>query len=151
MLKTSDKAYGETDLAQLSAGDDLKPGEGDLKGPLTLAAAVDTKPEKKEGEKKSHGGRVVVVGDSNWLGPTLLRQPELANVDLLASITGYLCEREALVAIAPRKVEGQRHADHGGGLRFGVLARGGADAALGLGVGGGRVAAASAVSVGRAG
>jgi ABC-2 type transport system permease protein len=107
LLKTSDKAYGETGLAQLAAGDDLKAGEGDVKGPLMLGAVVDTKPPKQEGAASQGGGRLVVLGDSDWLDPAFLRQPQLANIDLLSGITGYLCEREALVAIAPRKVEGQ--------------------------------------------
>ncbi|HEX6242639.1 MAG TPA: GldG family protein [Polyangiales bacterium] len=107
LLKSSDKAYGETGLSQLAAGDDLKPGDADVKGPLTLGAVVDTKPPKQEGAPSQGGGRLVVLGDSDWLDPTYLRQPQLANIDLLSGITGYLCEREALVAIAPRKVEGQ--------------------------------------------
>lgn len=107
LLKSSDKAYGETGLAQLAAGDDLKPGDGDVRGPLTLGAVVDTKPAKQEGGPAPKGGRLVVLGDSDWLDPSFLRQPQLANIDLLSGITGYLCERDALVAIAPRKVEGQ--------------------------------------------
>lgn len=107
LVKTSDKAYGETGLAQLAAGDDLKPGDGDVKGPLTLAAVVDTKPPKQEGAPSQGGGRLVVVGDSDWLDPTLMQQSQLANIDFVAGVTGYLAEREALVAIAPRKVSGQ--------------------------------------------
>jgi hypothetical protein len=37
------------------------------------------------------------------VSPQLLQQAQVANIDLLASLTGYLTEREALVAIAPRK------------------------------------------------
>jgi hypothetical protein len=107
LLKSSDKAYGETGLAQLTAGDDLKPGPGDVTGPLTLGALIETKPPKQEGAPSTGGGRMVVIGDSDWLDPTLLQQSQLANVDLLAGITGFLCEREALVAIAPRKLSGQ--------------------------------------------
>jgi hypothetical protein len=50
---------------------------------------------------------LVVVGDSDWLHAELLQQPQLANVDLLASFTGFLTEREALVSIAPRKIDAQ--------------------------------------------
>jgi hypothetical protein len=106
LLKSSDKAYGETQLAQLTAGDDLKAGEGDVKGPVVIAAAVDTRPEKEGGPAKP-GGRAIFVGDSEWLTPALLQQPQVANVDLLASFTGFLTERKELVSIAPRKIDAQ--------------------------------------------
>ena len=106
LLKSSDKAYGESSLTQLSAGDNLKPGDGDVPGPLGLAAAVETL-EAAEGKPKPKGGRLVVLGDSDWLSPAMLQQAQVANIDLLASVTGYLTEREALVAIAPRKINMQ--------------------------------------------
>jgi hypothetical protein len=105
LLKSSDKGYGETGLGQLTAGDDLKAGAGDVPGPVTLGVLIDTKSDKKEGEEKP-GGRLVIIGDSDWLNPRYLAQPELANIDLLSSLTGYLAAREALVAVAPRKVDG---------------------------------------------
>jgi hypothetical protein len=102
VISASDKAYGERDLAQLTAGDDLKPSAGDVEAPVHIAAAVDTRPEKEK-----LGGRLIVIGDSDWLHAELLQQPQLANVDLLASFTGFLTEREALVSIAPRKIDAQ--------------------------------------------
>ncbi|MDB4973269.1 MAG: Mucin 2 precursor [Myxococcaceae bacterium] len=106
LLSASDKAYGETQLGQLTAGDDLQAGEGDVKSPVHVAALVDTKPDQ-EGAPKQLGGRLIVIGDSDWLQPELLHQPQLANVDLLASFTGFLTERQALISIAPRKVDAQ--------------------------------------------
>lgn len=117
MFSASDKAYGEGALAQLTAGDDLKPNDGDITPPVQLAAAVDTRPDKDK-----LGGRLVVIGDSDWLHPELLRQAQLANVDLLAGITGFLTEREALVSIAPRKVDAQAMIITEDGL-LGVLLR----------------------------
>jgi hypothetical protein len=108
LIKSSDKAYGETELAQLSAGDDLKAGEGDVKGPVTIAVAVDTRPEKEgEGGAPKLGGRMVLVGDSEWMAAPYLQQPQVANIDLLSSVTGYLTERKELVSIAPRKIDAQ--------------------------------------------
>lgn len=108
LFKSSDKAYGESSLPQLSAGDDLKPGEGDVAGPLTLGALVETAASASgDDAPKAKGGRLVVLGDSDWLSPQLLQQAQVANIDLLASLTGSLTEREALVAIAPRKVNMQ--------------------------------------------
>jgi len=106
LLRSSDKAYGESALGSLTAGDDMKAGEGDVPGPVTLAAVVETR-EQQEGKPAQPGGRVIVVGDSDWLSPELLQQPQLANIDLLSGFTGFLTERDALVAIAPRKINAQ--------------------------------------------
>jgi hypothetical protein len=121
LLKASDKAYGETTLTQLTAGDDLAAGEGDVKGPVALAAAVDTRPDEP-GQAKKLGGRMVVVGDSEWISPQFIGQSQVANVDLLSSLTGWLTEREALVAIAPRKINAQSVVMTEEGL-FGVFLR----------------------------
>jgi ABC-2 type transport system permease protein len=109
LFKSSDKAYGEVKLSELTAGDDMKPSEGDVTGPLVLGAVVDTLAEAGDAQAapKKTGGRLVVLGDSDFVAPELLGQPQLANVDLVASITGYLTEREALVSIAPRKAKAQ--------------------------------------------
>jgi hypothetical protein len=108
LFKSSDKAYGESALSQLSAGDDLKAGDGDVAGPLVLGALAETAAAASGADKpKAKGGRLIVVGDSDWVSPQLLQQAQVANIDLLASVTGYLTEREALVAIAPRKVNMQ--------------------------------------------
>lgn len=123
LFKSSDKAYGETQLTELTAGDDLKAGEGDVSGPLALGAVVDTRPEKPgEGGAKRVGGRMVVIGDSEWLASTYLEQPQVANVDLLGAVTGYLTEREALVSIAPRKINAQAVMITEDGL-FGIFLR----------------------------
>lgn len=122
LLRSSDKAYGETVLSQLTAGDDLVPGEGDIKGPLTLAAAVATGGKDDQGKPKGKGGRLVVMGDSDWLSAPYLQQAQVANVDLLASLTGFLAQREALVSIAPRKINAQAIMITEDGL-FGVLLR----------------------------
>ena len=108
LIKSSDKAYGESALGQLTAGDDLKAGEGDVKGPVNIAVAVDTRPEKEgEGTPPKLGGRMVLIGDSEWLAGPFLQQPQVANIDLLSSVTGYLTERKELVSIAPRKIDAQ--------------------------------------------
>lgn len=127
LLKASDKSYGETSLGQLTAGDDFKAGEGDVAGPVVLAAAVETlKPEAEggagEGSSRKLGGRLVVVGDSDWITPQFLAQPQVANIDLLSSLTGFLTERNALVSIAPRKINAQSVVITDEGL-FGILLR----------------------------
>jgi hypothetical protein len=105
LLDATSKAYGETQLGRLSAGDEPKPSEGSTLPPIHLAALADSKPKTDQGDPL--GGRLIVIGDSEWISPQALQQPQLANVDLLASFTGYLTEREALIAIAPRKIDAQ--------------------------------------------
>ncbi len=121
LISASDKAYGETQLAQLTAGDELKPSEGDVAAPVHVAVAAPNKQEG-QGEKRKLGGRMIAIGDSDWLHAELLHQPQLANVDLLAGFTGYLTAREALVSIAPRKIDAQSLVITEEGL-FGVFLR----------------------------
>ena len=51
------------------------------------------------------GGRVIVVGTSSWLEPAFVDRPEVANFDLTSAWTGWLTQREALIAIAPKRVQ----------------------------------------------
>ena len=48
-------------------------------------------------------GRVLVVGDSDWMSQELLDNPQLSNIDFMSSTAGWLTQREALINIAPRK------------------------------------------------
>lgn len=103
LLRTSDKAFGETALAQVLAAAEPARGEGDLAGPLSLAVALQVGGDPDAAEQKP-GGRLVVVGDSDWLLGRALEAPELANFHLASAWTGWLTEREALIEIPPKKV-----------------------------------------------
>ena len=48
-------------------------------------------------------GRLLVIGDSDWLEPPLLMDAAFANIDLLMAWTGWLTERDTLIAIPPRR------------------------------------------------
>lgn len=123
VLSASEQAYGETALGQITAGDELEPGEGDVPAPIQLGVAVATMSEKGAAERAAaKGGRLMLLGDSDWLQADLLHQPQLANLDLLSSITGWLSEREALIDIAPRKIDAQALLISQEGL-FGVFLR----------------------------
>jgi hypothetical protein len=60
----------------------------------------ELRPIKLEGPTP---GRLLVVGDSDWMSPELLDNPQLSNIDFLSSSAGWLTQREALINIAPRK------------------------------------------------
>jgi len=111
LMRTSERGYGETQLGELVSGSEPAPGEGDQPGPVSIAVALQLgEPEPSEPAEDAEdtrapvsGRRVVVIGDSDWLGDAL-RSPELSNVDVAASVTGWLAAREALVAIRPRQI-----------------------------------------------
>ena len=62
------------------------------------------KPVESDGPEP---GRLLVVGDSDWMSSELLDNPQFGNVDLVSSAAGWLTQREALINIAPRKTKAQ--------------------------------------------
>ena len=76
------------------------PVYADPTGPLEHATHVDP----DEVEEKT-GGRLIVIGDSDFLSGQLLETPELANFHLASAWTGWLTEREALIEIPPKKIK----------------------------------------------
>ncbi|MEM1418573.1 MAG: hypothetical protein AAGH15_27005, partial [Myxococcota bacterium] len=54
-------------------------------------------------EDESRGGRIVVVGDSDWLRPAFVNDPQFANFDFLTGALAWLVDRKALAAIPPRQ------------------------------------------------
>ena len=110
LLRTSDKGFGVTNLAALAAGTQPERGPSDIAGPVSLAIAMRVpqigEAREDDGSSEKTGGRLVVVGDTDFLQGPLLETPELANLDFASAITGYLTQRNALIAIAPKKVKG---------------------------------------------
>jgi hypothetical protein len=104
LLRSSDQAFGETAVADVSQDSEPKRGPGDIEGPLSLAVATQLGVSEAESDKKT-GGRLIVVGDSDFLQGPLLESPELANFHLASSWTGWLTERPALIQIPPKKVK----------------------------------------------
>ncbi|MCA9575312.1 MAG: GldG family protein [Sandaracinaceae bacterium] len=111
LLYTSDTSYAEQDLSGLRT---LEPNGDDLRGPVPLAALVTvettaapraagepTEPEVDEGAP--NGGRLVVVGDADFMVPELMGRPEFANATFASAVTGWLTQRSALIAVPPRQ------------------------------------------------
>jgi hypothetical protein len=106
LLRTSEQAFGATNIAAVKAtGESPTRGSGDLAGPLDLALAVQVSGEAGDPNAKP-GGRLVVVGDSDFLQSPLLEAPELANFHLASAWTGWLTQRQALIEIPPKKLSG---------------------------------------------
>jgi hypothetical protein len=106
LLFTSEASYAETELSGLRT---LEPDGDDLRGPVSLAAAVTietTAPAagaNAEAPEAPRGGRLVVVGDADFLVPELMERPEFANSTLASAITGWLTQRTALITVPPRQ------------------------------------------------
>lgn len=102
VAQTTPDAYAESDVASLARGGMLTPGDGDLRGPIGLVAAFPA-PSAEPGVE-APAGRLVVVGDADWLRSELLDpSTPVANADFASAIVGLLTERPALVSIAPRR------------------------------------------------
>ena len=110
LFRTTADAVAETDLQR--ALDPNAKGKKTEPSAVPLAVAWeyvpplgdDLKPVESEGPKP---GRVLVVGDSDWMSAELLDNPQLSNIDFLSSTAGWLTQREALINIAPRKTNAQ--------------------------------------------
>jgi len=106
LFRTSPNAVAETDIARALDPD----AKGEPTPPSAVPLAVtweyvpplgeDLKPVEIEGPTP---GRLIVVGDSDWMSAELLDNPQLSNIDFLSSSAGWLTQREALINIAPRK------------------------------------------------
>ena len=104
LLRTSDKAFGATDISRI-AQPNAEPARGasDVAGPLDVALAVNLAADPAS---KKPGGRLIVVGDGDWLAAQALDSPDIQNSYLASSWTGWLTQREALIEIPPKKIKG---------------------------------------------
>ncbi|UQZ84322.1 ABC-type uncharacterized transport system [Paenibacillus konkukensis] len=91
ILKTTDQAYGETDIAALAQGKYAK-DDKDVKGPINLGYAVETKDNKP---------KAVVLGGSTFLRDDIIGQQ--GNRDFALNSVGWLQEQKDQVTIRPRE------------------------------------------------
>jgi hypothetical protein len=104
LLRTSEKAFGKTTISEVKQGTEPVSGPADIAGPVSVALALQVGKSDDPAVKKV-GGRLIVVGDSDFLQGPLLESPELANFHLASAFTGWLTERPALVEIPPKKIK----------------------------------------------
>lgn len=100
LLKTSDAAWGETDLAALEVeGAQPVKDDVDAGGPLDLAAAAEPAAGADAGAAKGPG-RLVVVGSASWVSDAILQQINATGngVFVLNSIN-WLAQDEELMGI----------------------------------------------------
>ena len=100
LLSTSEKSWSETQLEESSAKFDEN--TGDLKGPLSLAVAVERGAAQEMLDVQIKPSRMVVVGDSDFVCNGSMVG---GNQDLFMSSLNWLLDREELMAIAPKPIE----------------------------------------------
>ena len=111
LVETSKSSWGETDLKTLSSGG-AKPDDADLKGPVSLAAAVTgavtaPAPDAKQGaDDKKPESRIVAFGDSDFASNAALGVQ--GNRDLFLNAVNWLAQQENLIAIRPKDPEDRR-------------------------------------------
>ncbi len=133
VLETSSSAYGESTLAELGGDREPQRDDADVSPPVSIAVALEVLPPGEQPDEHAHedeqhegprGGRVFVIGNHAWLSEPALLAPQFANGDLSRAVVGWLTQREALIAIAPKQVAAEPMtitADDLTGLMFRVL------------------------------
>ncbi len=111
LVETSPKAWGETDIKALMTSGRVAEDDNDLKGPVSLGAAVSAPmptpadaPAAPEAPKPET--RIVVIGDSDfasnrWLGIS-------GNRDLFLNSVNWLAQQENLISIRAKDPEDRR-------------------------------------------
>ncbi len=100
LAMTSDKSWSETQVNETSAKYDEN--TGDLRGPISLAVAVERGANRKALDVQIRPSRMVVFGDSDFVSNGALAG---GDQDLFMSALNWLIDREVLMAIAPKPIE----------------------------------------------
>ena len=103
ILRASEKSFGKTNIAEVTPDTEPARGPADIEGPLSLAVASEL---KASGDKsKPRGGRLIVIGDSDFMTDALLQTAELANFHMASAFIGWVSQRPALIDIPPKKIK----------------------------------------------
>jgi ABC-type uncharacterized transport system involved in gliding motility auxiliary subunit len=104
LMRSSDKGFAKTVISEIAPDAQPVRGPNDIEGPSVIAVATQLNHATTQGAKKT-GGRLIVMGDSDFMQGPLLESPELANFHLASAFVGWLAERPALIDIPPKKVK----------------------------------------------
>lgn len=96
---TSDKSWSEAQVDEPTAKYDAN--TGDLRGPFSLAVAVERGATQKLLDVQIRPSRMVVFGDSDFVSNGALAG---GDQDLFMSSLNWLLDREVLMAIAPKPI-----------------------------------------------
>jgi ABC-type uncharacterized transport system involved in gliding motility auxiliary subunit len=104
LAKTSDTSWGETDLVGIFQKQSAKFGHGDIKGPVTVAAAVEANLEQLKRGKGT--ARLVVFGDTDFAGNQYLEN--FFNRDFIMNSIDWLAGEVSAISVRPRTLRASR-------------------------------------------
>jgi hypothetical protein len=112
LLRTSDSSFAEMDVPSLVEAGEPHRDDEDLAGPVPVAVAIEVEragevapADGEEAEGEDARGRLVVVGDSDFLASGFVSSTELVNYEVASAMLGWLTQRQALIAIPPRRMD----------------------------------------------
>jgi len=102
LAQTSDRSWAEMDEAALRDPQKIQFDDGvDVKGPLTLALAVEIRPDTPPGSEADSNApktRLVLIGSSRFITNEALSLP-VGNRDFFLNAANWLAEAEELISI----------------------------------------------------
>jgi ABC-type uncharacterized transport system involved in gliding motility auxiliary subunit len=108
LAQTGDRSWAETDEAALRDPRAIRFDEGaDTRGPLTLALAVEIRPETAPGAEPDPAApktRLVLLGTSNFVSNEFMALP-IGNRDLFLNAANWLAEAEELISIRAKPTD----------------------------------------------
>ena len=108
LAQTSDRSWAETDEAALRDPQAIRFDEGaDIRGPLTLAVAVETRPDTAPGSEPdltTPQARLVILGTSRLVANQVFSL-NLGNRDFFLNAANWLAEAEELISIRAKPTD----------------------------------------------
>jgi len=103
LMSSSDQAFGKTDLRDLVPDKEPEREAADIAGPVSLGVAKQLSSAKPR--SGARGGRLVVLGDSDFMRDSFLHVAEFANFHVASALVGWVSERPALIEIPPKTIK----------------------------------------------
>ena len=107
LAQTSERSWAESDDAAIRDPRAIRFDEGaDVRGPLTLAAAIEVRPDTAPGAEAASGPktRLVVVGSSRFVANQVFQLP-VGNRDFFLNAANWLAEAEELISIRAKPTD----------------------------------------------
>jgi ABC-type uncharacterized transport system involved in gliding motility auxiliary subunit len=104
LARTSDTSWAEIDLVGIFQKQTAKFGQGDLKGPITVAAAVEANLDQLKRGKGT--ARLVILGDTDFAGNQFIEN--FFNRDFIMNSVDWLAGQANAISIRPRTLRASR-------------------------------------------
>jgi ABC-type uncharacterized transport system involved in gliding motility auxiliary subunit len=104
LARTSDTSWAEIDLAGIFQKQTAKFGQGDIKGPVTVAAAVEANLDQLKRGKGT--ARLVIFGDTDFAGNQFIEN--FFNRDFIMNSVDWLAGQANAISIRPRTLRASR-------------------------------------------